>query len=106
MQQLRLTGCTSTPFGSYLKALGVLRLIPNARGLWDGDTFVLQSELGFQELLDWYLHQYEPTPIIAPWNGGSGFYAKDNQDGIRAIEDSTDPRFAIYRAAIATCRLF
>ena len=111
MHQLKLAACTAVPFGSYLKALGVLRLVSeqagaNARGFWNDDTFVLESSLTADELLSFFLDRYEPTPILAPWNGGSGFYPKDNQEGIGALEASTAGRFAGYRDAIAKCRSF
>jgi CRISPR-associated protein Csx17 len=111
MHELALAGCTATPFGSYLKALGVFRLVAEqkdsgARGRRDGDRFTLSSELTPELLVEFFLEEYRPTPILAPWNGGSGFYPKDNQDGIAAIEGSSDARFEEYRAAIAICRAF
>jgi CRISPR-associated protein Csx17 len=111
MHEIALSGCTDTPFGSYLKALGVFRLISEqkereARGWWTGDTFTLRSAFSSEDILEFFLNEYAPTPIVAPWNGGSGFYPKDNQDGIAAIEQSTDPRFALYRDTIRICRSF
>lgn len=109
--QLILTGCTATPFGNYLKALGIFRLVAeqadhNARGHWDGDTFTLESELTADGLAAFFLECYEPTSILAPWNGGSGFYPKDNREGIDAIAASQDPRFARYGEDIRLCREF
>lgn len=94
------------PLGSYLKSLAVLRLlaeqkIPEARGFWDGGCFVLDSPLDDAELLTFFLEEYRPTPLVAPWNGGSGFYPKDRIVGIKAIEGSTGTRFCEYRQAIA-----
>lgn len=109
MSRVELTGCTSTPFGGFLKALGVFRLVSeqvsaDTRGWWDGDVFVLESPLSAEELGDFFVDRYSPTPIFAPWNGGSGFYPKDNKEGIEAISASTDDRFAAYRRTIAICR--
>lgn len=102
----RLTGCRPDPLAHYLKALGVLRLVATqaderARGAWHGDTFLLYTTLSADEIALFFLSQYEPTPLVAPWNGGSGFYEKDNQEGIRAIRQSTADRFSSYRAALA-----
>lgn len=94
MPSIILRGCTATPFGSYLKALGVLRLVSEqadseARGWWEGDAFAMQCNLSEPELLDFFLERYDPTPIVAPWNGGSGFYPKDNKEGMDAIAATT-----------------
>lgn len=108
--EIVLHGCTPTPLASYLKALAVLRLVaeqagdPNATAFWRDDVFVLRTRLSEEELLGFFLHCYQPTPIVAPWNGGSGFYPKDNQDGVRAIESSSHRRFQDYRAAIGEAR--
>lgn len=99
-------GCRPVPLAAYLKALGVLRLIaeqadPDARGAWSGDTFVLESRLDRDDIRDFFLHRYEPTPILAPWNGGSGFYPeKDNTEGIDAITGGSAARLAPLRETI------
>ncbi len=107
--QITLRGCAPEPLIHYLKALGVLRLVAeqldeNVRGAWHGDSFVLSTGKTGDELLNFFLRDYRPTPIVAPWNGSSGFYPKDNQEAINAIFTSTDPRFADYRETIARGR--
>jgi len=109
MPDLRLEGCSPEPLAHYLKALGVLRLVseqadPHARGFWDGDTFVLRSRLGEPALLEFFTSRYTPTPLLSPWNGGSGFHDGDQKAGIDAIADSQDDRLAPYRHAITTAR--
>ncbi len=111
MPSVTLSACTVTPFGSYLKALGVLRLVAEqadheARGHWEQDAFVLQSNLAEDDLATFFLEKYKPTPILAPWNGGSGFYAKDNKEGLNAILATTDERFAAYRKDLLICQSF
>lgn len=106
---LVLDGCRVTPLAGYLKGLAVLRIIseqedPSARGFWQGDSFVLRSRLGEEEILDFFLDRYCPTPVVAPWNGGSGFGAGDDQGAIGAIERSDVPRFALYRRVIDQVR--
>src|SRR2546426_11763804 len=78
---LELTGCTPEPLMAYLKALGILRLVseqkdPDARGWWHDDVFWLRSALDRDALLKFFLENYKPTPLVAPWNAGSGFYIK------------------------------
>lgn len=104
-----LDGCAPTPLAAYLKGLAVLRLIaeqrdPAARGAWRGDRFVLVTALDAVELEQFFLREYAPTPLLSPWNGGSGFYPKDTKDGIDGIAASAAPRFAAYRDAIAQAR--
>ncbi|MCS7091601.1 MAG: type I-U CRISPR-associated protein Csx17 [Verrucomicrobiota bacterium] len=110
MNVLPLTGCAPTPLAHYLKALGILRLVAQqvdseAAGCWHRDVFILHSRLERDGLQDFFLHHYQPTPILAPWNGGSGFYPKDNQDALRALGKSEASRFACYREAIASARM-
>jgi CRISPR-associated protein Csx17 len=103
MITLALSGCPLQPLSSYLKALGVLRLLSeqlnptSIRGSWGDDYFVIESDLDHQALIDFFLSKYRPSSVLAPWNGGSGFYLGDRKDGISAILDSTDPRFEQYR---------
>lgn len=136
-----LYGCAPTPLASYLKALGVLRLLASeannvkgeaadsaARGWWDGEHFHLKTRLDRDALLRFFLDDYAPSPIVAPWNGGSGFYHREGKTGeknpetgkmiktgvrdaptraterIDSIIRSNDPRFAQISQAIATAR--
>lgn len=100
-----LTGCTPVPLAHYLKALGILRLVaeqkdPHATGRWHGEYFELRTSLSREELQKFFLEEYQPTPVLAPWNRGSGFYPKDNQDAISTISKSTHARFTAYAEAI------
>jgi len=110
MHEIALPGCATTPLGSYLKALGVIRLVseqkePEACGAWSGGTFLLHSRLSAGELLAFFVDEYSPTPIVAPWNGGSGFYPNGNAEkAIRAVAESSSKRFQEYRKAIELCR--
>lgn len=107
MPELLLTGCAPVPLAHYLKALGIFRLVaeqkdPNAKGSWERDVFKLHSNLDREALLDFFLKEYRPTPVLAPWNGGSGFYPKDNKKALEAITNSTHVRFDAYRKAITS----
>ena len=104
---LVLAGCNAQPLSSYLKALGVLRLVtehsaadPKARGSWQGEQFVLTTELSEASLADFFLQYYQPTPLIAPWNGSTGFYPKDNSKTLDALGQSKAERLALYRQTI------
>lgn len=109
MPEVALLGCRTTPLLSYLKALGVLRHVARedtgTRLRWDRcGHAVLLTELNEDDLLAFFLERYEPSPITSPWNGGSGYFAKDNRDAIRTIESSTSPRLAAYRQVIAAAQ--
>jgi len=102
---LELPGCTPEPLMAYLKALGILRLVseqadPRARGWWQNDTFWLRSTLDRDALVKFFLDKYRPTPIVAPWAGGSGFFKKDNKNAVEAIRESSAARIEEYREVI------
>jgi len=89
----------------YLKALGVLRLVgsqldPGVRGYWRADEFWLVTTAEVGELVQFFTEAYAPTPLVAPWNGGSGFYTGDNQTARTAIETSPSERFASFKHTI------
>lgn len=102
-----LHGCQTRPLASYLKALGILRLVseqcdPTARGLWQDGVFRLSCRLDEDVLCRFFLKEYRPSPLVSPWNGGSGFYPGDNKAGIDAVATSEDERLAVYRRTIAS----
>lgn len=81
MPDLQLAGCRREPLLSYLKALGILRLVaedsargdPEARGRWEDETFVLRSRFDKGGLANFFLNDYRPTPIVVPWSGSDFF---------------------------------
>lgn len=109
MPPICLTGCAPTPLAHYLKALGILRLVaeqadPGVAGCWHRDDFILRTSLNAESLTAFFLERYAPTPVLAPWNGGSGFFPKDNQDSIRLIQACDSPRFACYREILTAAQ--
>jgi CRISPR-associated protein Csx17 len=109
MNTIRLTGCRPEPLLSYLKALGIFRLVAEqadktARAAWREDVFVLHTALSEAELLAFFQERYTPTPIVAPWAGGSGFFSGDNVKAVNEIVKSKAPRLASYRQIIGEVR--
>lgn len=107
MSVVTLGGCAPTPLASYLKGLAILRLVAEqkdsgARGWWADDIFQLDSRLDRTAVLDFFLREYRPTPIVAPWNGGSGFAEGDKTEALDAIRMSKEPRFEDYCRTIET----
>lgn len=109
MNTIRLTGCRPEPLLSYLKALGIFRLVAEqadktARAAWRDDVFELHTVLSESELLTFFAERYMPTPIVAPWAGGSGFFSGDNVKAVNEIAKSKSPRLAMYRQIIGQVR--
>ena len=50
-----------------------------ARGCWRDEAFVLGTTLTDEDLVLFFLDEYRPSPIISPWNGGSGFYFQEGK---------------------------
>lgn len=105
--EVLLSGCSPVPLAHYLKALGILRLVaessngdPKAKAAWAKDQLSLSSHFDQEALVSFFLGSYEPTAVLAPWNGGSGFYKKDNREAIEAISSSPSARLLTYRTGI------
>jgi CRISPR-associated protein Csx17 len=107
-----LAGVQSQPLASYLTALGVLRIVSLRRGNSILGRF---SPRGFElwgieasELVDLLLDEWEPSPVLTPWNNASGFYASSKgqlaADAMRAIIASGLPRLAKLRSTIERVR--
>jgi CRISPR-associated protein Csx17 len=101
-----LQGCAPTPLASYLKALGIFKIANQIAGAvrarWQGNLFSLEGNI--PDLLELILNEYRPSPVLAPWNGGSGFYPKDNSESLKALQTSRAERFENYRVAIEAAR--
>jgi CRISPR-associated protein Csx17 len=107
--ELVIEGCAPEPLAHYLKAVAIHRIVaeqvdPGATSFWRGDQFVLRSKLDLDGLRTFFLKRWVPTPVVSPWNGGSGFHPGDNTAGIATIEASSDVRFAPWQTTIAVSR--
>lgn len=95
---------------AYLKALGIFRLVSeqkdsSARAWWQNDRFFLSSDLDHDALEVFFLDEYRPTPIVSPWNGGGGFFAKSSsksKKAVGAISANESDRFEDYKDTIGT----
>src|SRR5262245_47674278 len=107
MPDVTLAGCTPEPLMGYLKTLGVFRLVaeqadPKATLSWAGGVTVLNSKLDRDGLTAFFLNGYRPTPILAPWGGGSGFFDEDTEDSVLGrLRRSDSLRLTPLREAIA-----
>jgi CRISPR-associated protein Csx17 len=105
-----LPGLRPTPLASYLAGLGLVRLLgeqadPDLTAVWAGAGLVLDTTVA--DLAEWLVDRYRPTPVLSPWNEGSGFGAKDvtPKQRLDDLLDGTNPRFAPFRAAMTAAIL-
>lgn len=116
----QLTGLKPDALATYLSALGVLRLIAEqkdarTRGFWQNECFVLATWLDEDELQKFFLNEYVPSPVLAPWNGGGGFLdtevdGDDTGNGrdislVERLMTFAAPRFAEIRQAIQQAQI-
>lgn len=108
MNIIELPGCAPTPLASYLKAVAVFRLIAEqlddeVRAWWDGDRFRIATSKTADEIVDFFLDQYEPSAIANPWGGRSGFHSGSTETAARLslqkILSSEDKRLLRFSSA-------
>lgn len=100
-----LRGLRPEPLASYLAGLGVIRVLggqadPAATAAWTPDGLVIGTTV--PDIAVWLADEYVPTPVLSPWNNGSGFGAKDKEP-LRVLDmlrKHPSPRLSPFRAAI------
>ncbi|MDE0075952.1 MAG: type I-U CRISPR-associated protein Csx17 [Caldilineaceae bacterium] len=104
--EVELRGCAPEPLMAYLKALGIFRLVSeqkdsSARAWWRNDRFYLSSALDRDGLVEFFLYEYRPTPVVSPWNNRyKTGVRKGDSKGLDVILASSDKRFSDYSSAI------
>ena len=100
-----LPGLRPEPLASYLAGLGLIRLLgeqadPAATAAWEPGGLVI--DVTVDDVAAWLADEYVPTPVLSPWNGGSGFGAKDKEPKrrISGLLSHPSPRLASFRNAI------
>lgn len=113
MSCVTLKGCTPEPLAAYLKSLAVLRLVaeqkdPDAEGWWENDMFHLESTLNEDDLIRFFVAEYTPTPIVAPWGARSGFFPGSSEKSARAaletLTSNTTVRLSTYAKMVTQVR--
>ncbi len=101
-----LPGLRPEPLGSYLAGLGLIRLLgeqadPAATAAWEPGGLVIETTVG--DIAVWLADEYVPTPVLSPWNGGSGFGEKDKEPKRRISEllSHPSPRLGHFPAAVS-----
>jgi CRISPR-associated protein Csx17 len=100
-----LPGLRPEPLASYLAGLGLIRVLgeqadKNATAAWTPDGLAVTTHV--EDIAQWLADDYKPTPVLSPWNGGSGFGAKDKEPlrRLASLNGSTSPRLASLNAAV------
>ncbi|MEU8263220.1 type I-U CRISPR-associated protein Csx17 [Micromonospora sp. NPDC048999] len=100
-----LPGLRPTPMAAYLAGLGLIRLLgeqadPNLTTEWTDDGLVLNTTV--DDFAAWLVDHYVPTPVLSPWNEGSGFGAKDKtpKQTLDALVAHPSPRLDGFRRAL------
>ena len=97
------------PLSAYLAALGLLRMLGtqyghSVRGAFTPCGFELSGILA-EELTEFLLERWSPSPVFTPWNNASGFYPSSKGQQARAaieqIAASSDARLEAMRRAIS-----
>jgi CRISPR-associated protein Csx17 len=99
-----LFGLRPEPLASYLAGLGLIRVLgeqgdPEATFAWAPDGLTVTTTV--EDLASWLASGYRPTPVLSPWNNGSGYGLKDKEPVVRlnALREHPSPRFDSFRAA-------
>lgn len=103
--QVLLAGLRPQPLGSYLAGLGLIRVLaeqadPQLTAAWDDDGLILHTHV--PDIAAWLVEHYRPTPVLSPWNEGSGFGTKDRtpKQVLAALAAHPSPRLDGFRAAL------
>ncbi|MDO5682267.1 MAG: type I-U CRISPR-associated protein Csx17 [Propionibacteriaceae bacterium] len=77
-------GLPPTDLLSYLVGLGLGRVLalqsPQTEWAWQGDTLVIDTPVN--DIPQFLVSDYQPTPVLSPWNNGSGFAPQDKNQRI------------------------
>jgi len=102
-------GLRPEPLASYLAGLGLIRVLgeqadPEATAAWAPDGLVINTAV--PDLAAWLAGEYVPTPVLSPWNSGSGFGLKDKEPlrALEAVLAHPSLRLAPLREAILVAR--
>ena len=111
MNEIKLGGCGTQTMMHYLKALGIFRVLymqknNHIKSVWKDDGFYISAgdNISKGEIMDFFQKEYRPTPMITPWNGGSGFFKNKKSakatKNLKFITDSKNPRLEEYQKVI------
>lgn len=84
------------PLSKYFCALGLIRTLrakdPEIRGCWRYGQFTIRTVLDRNQILSFFLEEYEASSILSPWNKDSGFTKAKKKDYLTFLEECDNPR--------------
>lgn len=99
-----LSGIQPEPLASYLAGLGLIRVLgeqadKELTATWSADGLTITTTV--EDIAQWLASEYTPTPVLSPWNNGSGFGAKDKEQlrVLTRLRGHPSPRLAQFRDA-------
>ena len=105
MTRHTLPGLQPQPLATYLAGLGLTRLLgeqpdPTATAAWTGSGLAVDTTV--DDIATWLVDDYVPTPVLSPWNGGSGFgqKGKAQREALAALLALPGPRLDSFRQAM------
>jgi CRISPR-associated protein Csx17 len=103
MKTYTIKGCTTNSLGSYLKALGLFDILSkkysDTRAYWKNDEFNIILPLESEEdIINFFIEEYEPLPVVSPWNNGGGFV--NPKPELNNLLSSDEPRLGAYQNVI------
>ena len=105
MTRHTLPGLQPQPLATYLAGLGLTRLLgeqpdPTATAAWTGSGLAVDTIV--DDIATWLVDDYVPTPVLSPWNGGSGFgqKGKAQREALAALLALPGPRLDSFRQAM------
>lgn len=101
-----LPGVRPEPLASYLAGLGLIRVLgeqadKESMSEWTPDGLAITTTV--DDIAEWLARRYAPSPVLSPWNGGSGFGAKDVTPiaRLRKLREHPSPRLDPFRRAVS-----
>lgn len=107
-QRVRVKGLKADILAEYLAQVGLVRVLGSQADKnlifgWTGSELWVDTA---EDIVDFLLHRYQPTPIVSPWNGGSGFQPKDKNAAlvVSTLLSQPSPRLANFQQTIRTAQ--
>ena len=109
MNHIELPGLKPQPLLNYLAGHGLIRILGQqrpewrTRAWWQGGLNLQLHDANFDDLTEFLVHDYAPSPIMSPWNGRASLAASKGgqyQNNLQSIRQSDQPRYHEFGEAI------